>query len=215
MPPVQARNCSVRYNPSSYSAGKGHGGNTPSTPAAATAILHHPSKVFRGKTGVFGDATHRESVDGVRPGNHDASSPVSHNDMPALPRDAETKLLQDTHRVLVSDTGKLGHGRQSDRHQLPRELYPLGLQRRFLILRRDLLPKHNCFANIGQRLAPCSALAPTPRQRRATHSKPLPALDQFNRQGHERINHPKVGRAQAAIKETAQNTEGKEPPPHL
>src|SRR5262245_46345249 len=62
------------------------------------------------KSRILDNTAHRESLDGVVPGDGDLTGPVGHHDVLALPDNPEPRLLQGADRILVVDAGNLGHG---------------------------------------------------------------------------------------------------------
>lgn len=80
----------------------------------AHAGAHQFAELFRGQTGVLGDAAHAEGVDGIVARDGQAHAPIGHDRVLAFVGDAKSQLGEYTHRNGAADAGQLGHGSDGD-----------------------------------------------------------------------------------------------------
>jgi hypothetical protein len=67
------------------------------------------------QAGVVNYAAHRQGVDWIMPRNSDDTSfSIGHHNMLSLPNDSKTGSFKRPDGLLMVDTGKLGHGLESD-----------------------------------------------------------------------------------------------------
>jgi hypothetical protein len=67
------------------------------------------SELVDGEASVSNDTAHGDRIDRVVPRDHDFAPTIGHDNVPPLPDDLETDLLQGTNGIEMIDTRQLGH----------------------------------------------------------------------------------------------------------